>query len=67
MTRADVEVLADATAFGHRDAPFVLNVIGMWMDATETGAVPRAAMAVTTSCADSRQAGKAYENSGNWR
>ena len=29
-------VSADATAFGHRDAPFVLNVVGMWMDATET-------------------------------
>jgi len=29
-------VSADATAFGHRDAPFILNVVGMWMDATET-------------------------------
>jgi hypothetical protein len=30
-------VSADATAFGHRDAPFILNVVGMWMDATQTG------------------------------
>jgi FAD/FMN-containing dehydrogenase len=29
-------VSADATAFGHRDAPFILNILGMWMDAAET-------------------------------
>ena len=25
-----------ATAFGHRDTPFILNVIGLWTDAAET-------------------------------
>jgi FAD/FMN-containing dehydrogenase len=28
-------VNADATAFGHRDAPFILNVIGMWANPEE--------------------------------
>jgi FAD/FMN-containing dehydrogenase len=27
----------DAMAFGHRDAPFILNIVGMWMTASETG------------------------------
>jgi len=26
-----------STAFGHRDAPFILNVIGLWTDPTEIG------------------------------
>ncbi len=26
----------DATAFGHRDAPFILNVVGGWMDRAES-------------------------------
>lgn len=29
-------VPAEATALGHRDAPFILNILGMWMDANET-------------------------------
>ncbi len=29
-------VSADATAFGHRDAPFVLNIVGLWTDPKET-------------------------------
>lgn len=29
-------VQPDITAFGHRDAPFILNVIGAWMDATKS-------------------------------
>jgi FAD/FMN-containing dehydrogenase len=31
-------VNADATAFGHRDAPFILNILGGWMDPTESDA-----------------------------
>ena len=27
---------ADATAFGHREAPFILNIVGLWMDAGHT-------------------------------
>jgi FAD/FMN-containing dehydrogenase len=26
----------DATAFGHRDTPFILNILGLWMDPAET-------------------------------
>ncbi len=26
----------DSTAFGHRDEPFILNIVGMWMDSGET-------------------------------
>jgi FAD/FMN-containing dehydrogenase len=26
---------ADATAFGHRDAPFILNIVGMWASAED--------------------------------
>jgi FAD/FMN-containing dehydrogenase len=29
-------VNGDSTAFGHRDEPFILNIIGMWMDSAET-------------------------------
>lgn len=29
-------VSAEATAFGHRDMPYILNIVGMWMDAAET-------------------------------
>jgi FAD/FMN-containing dehydrogenase len=31
-------VSADSTAFGRRDAPFILNIVGMWMDPAETDA-----------------------------
>lgn len=30
-------VSAEATAFGHRDAPFILNIVGMWANAEENG------------------------------
>lgn len=30
-------VSAEATAFGYRDAPFILNIVGLWKEATETG------------------------------
>jgi FAD/FMN-containing dehydrogenase len=33
---AVARVSDDATAFGHRDAAFVLNIIGMWTDPSET-------------------------------
>jgi FAD/FMN-containing dehydrogenase len=29
------KIKADVTAFGHRDSPFILNIIGMWVDPTE--------------------------------
>jgi FAD/FMN-containing dehydrogenase len=29
-------VKADSTAFGHRDTPFILNILGLWMDPAET-------------------------------
>jgi FAD/FMN-containing dehydrogenase len=29
-------VNAAATAFGHRDVPFILNILGGWMDPTES-------------------------------
>jgi FAD/FMN-containing dehydrogenase len=29
---------ADSTAFGRRDAPFILNIVGLWMDPAETDA-----------------------------
>jgi FAD/FMN-containing dehydrogenase len=29
---------ADATAFGRRDAPFILNVVGLWMDPAQSDA-----------------------------
>lgn len=36
MEGAVGRIKVDTTAFGHREAPFILNVIGMWMDAAET-------------------------------
>lgn len=30
-------VSAEDTAFGHRDMPFILNIVGLWMDAEESG------------------------------